>query len=106
MHSLCSIEHKTSQLFALKVVEDEMASGQLRMIETAGHFKGLEPIVKRFKAKGAFLIHKCVTIRHAKSAEKVGVDMISMDGFDCAGHPGEADIGKINIFFVLPFVFR
>ena len=48
-----------------------MASGQLRMIETAGHFKGLEPFVKKFKAKGAYVIHKCVTIRHAKSAEKV-----------------------------------
>jgi len=81
-----------------EVVEDEMASGQLRMIETAGHFKGLEPFVKRFKAKGAFIIHKCVTIRHAKSAEKVGVDMISMDGFDCAGHPGEADIGNWVLF--------
>lgn len=81
-----------------EVVEDEMASGQLRMIETAGHFKGLEPFVKRFKAKGAFVIHKCVTIRHAKSAEKVGVDMISMDGFDCAGHPGEADIGNWVLF--------
>ena len=54
-----------------QVVEDEMASGQLRMIETAGHFKGLEPFVKKFKAKGAYVIHKCVTIRHAKSAEKV-----------------------------------
>merc|ERR1712113_1203160 len=67
-------------------------------IETAGHFKGLEPFVKKFKAKGAYVIHKCVTIRHAKSAEKVGVDMISMDGFDCAGHPGEADIGNWVLF--------
>ena len=81
-----------------QVVEDEMASGQLRMIETAGHFKGLEPFVKKFKAAGAFVIHKCVTIRHAKSAEKIGVDMISMDGFDCAGHPGEADIGNWVLF--------
>jgi len=81
-----------------QVVEDEMASGQLRLIETAGHFKGLEPFVKRFKAAGAFVIHKCVTIRHAKSAEKIGVDMISMDGFDCAGHPGEADIGNWVLF--------
>ena len=80
------------------VVEDEMASGQLRMIETAGHFKGLEPFVKRFKAAGAFVIHKCVAVRHAKSAERLGVDMISMDGFDCAGHPGEADIGNWVLF--------
>ena len=76
------------------VVEDEMASGQLRLIETAGHVKGLEPFVKQFKAKGAFVIHKCTQIRHAKTAERMGVDMISMDGFDCAGHPGEADIGN------------
>jgi len=60
-----------------QVVEDEMASGQLRMIETAGHFKGLEPFVKKFKAKGAYVIHKCVTIRHAKSAEKVRMIMMS-----------------------------
>ena len=40
-----------------------MASGQLRLIETAGHFKGLEPFVKRFKAAGAFVIHKCVAVR-------------------------------------------
>jgi len=81
-----------------QVVEDEMASGQLRLIETAGHFKGLEPFVKRFKAAGAFVIHKCVAVRHAKSAERLGVDMISMDGFDCAGHPGEEDIGNWVLF--------
>ena len=56
-----------------EVVVDEMASGQLRLIETAGHVKGLEPFMKRFKAAGAFVIHKCVTIRHAKSADKIGV---------------------------------
>ena len=80
------------------VVEDEMKSGQLRLIETAGHFKGLEPFVRQFKAAGAVIIHKCVAIRHAKSAEKVGVDMISMDGFDCAGHPGELDVGNWVLF--------
>lgn len=81
-----------------QVVEDEMSSGQLRLIETAGHFKGLQPFVTKFKEAGAFIIHKCVTVRHAKSAEKMGVDMISMDGFDCAGHPGEADIGNWVLF--------
>ena len=59
-----------------QVVEDEMASGQLRLIETAGHLKGLEPFGKKFKTAGPVVIHKCVTIRHAKSAEKLGVDMI------------------------------
>ena len=72
------------------VVEDEMKSGQLRLVETAGHFRGF--FVKQFKKAGAFVIHKCVAIRHAKSAERLGVDMISMDGFD--GHPGEMDIGN------------
>lgn len=81
-----------------QVVEDEMSSGQLRLIETAGHFKGLEPFVTKFKEAGAFIIHKCVTVRHAKSAERLGVDMISMDGFDCAGHPGEADVGNWVLF--------
>ena len=80
------------------VVEDEMKSGQLRLVETAGHFRGLEPFVKQFKKAGAFVIHKCVAIRHAKSAERLGVDMISMDGFDCAGHPGEMDIGNWVLF--------
>lgn len=80
------------------VVEDEMASGQLRLIETAGHVKGLEPFVQQFKSAGAFVIHKCTQIRHAKTAERMGVDMISMDGFDCAGHPGEADIGNWVLF--------
>lgn len=80
------------------VVEYEMSSGQLRLIETAGHFKGLAPFVERFKEAGAFVIHKCVAVRHAKSAERLGVDMISMDGFDCAGHPGELDVGNWVLF--------
>jgi nitronate monooxygenase len=80
------------------VVEDEMKSGQLRVVETAGHFKGLQPFVNQFKNAGAYVIHKCTQIRHAKSAEKMGVDAISMDGFDCAGHPGEADIGNWVLF--------
>ena len=75
-----------------------MSSGQLRLIETAGHFKGLEPFVKQFKDAGAFVIHKCTQVRHAKAAERLGVDMISMDGFDCAGHPGEADVGNWVLF--------
>ena len=77
-----------------QVVEDEMASGQLRMIETAGHYKGLAPFVDQFKAAGAYVVHKCVALRHAKSATRLGVDAISLDGFECAGHPGEDDIGN------------
>jgi len=83
-----------------QVVEEEMKSGQLRMIETAGHFKGLAPFVQQFKAAGAYVVHKCVAIRHAKSAQRLGVDAISMDGFDCAGHPGEYDIGNWVLFAI------
>jgi nitronate monooxygenase len=47
-----------------------------------------------FKAAGLTTIHKCVAIRHALSAERAGCDIISLDGFECAGHPGEDDIGN------------
>merc|ERR1719193_2427097 len=41
-----------------------------------------------------YVIHKCVAVRHALTAQRLGVDMISMDGFECGGHPGEKDIGN------------
>ena len=47
-----------------------------------------------FKAAGLTTIHKCVAVRHALSAQAAGVDIVSMDGFECAGHPGEDDIGN------------
>jgi nitronate monooxygenase len=80
------------------------------MIETAGHFQGLAPFVEQFKNAGAYVVHKCVAVRHAKSAQRLGVDAISMDGFDCAGHPGELDVGNWVLFAVaarqldIPFV--
>lgn len=49
---------------------------------------------KNQKSHNIICIHKCVTIRHALAAERAGVDIISLDGFECAGHPGEADIGN------------
>jgi len=48
-----------------------------------------------FKAHGVKVIHKCTSVRHAVSAEKLGVDVVSIDGFECAGHPGEDDVGLI-----------
>src|ERR671912_54574 len=44
------------------------------------------------KPHGAIIVHKCTAVRHALSAERMGVDAISIDGFECAGHPGEDDI--------------
>lgn len=52
-------------------------------------------LIKFLKDGGVkVLIHKCIAIRHALSAEKAGVDIISMDGMECGGHPGEDDVGN------------
>ncbi|WP_334186092.1 NAD(P)H-dependent flavin oxidoreductase [Novosphingobium sp.] len=60
------------------------------IVETAGHRP--QEHVEDFKAHGVTVIHKCTAVRHALSAERMGVDAISIDGFECAGHPGEDDI--------------
>lgn len=65
----------------------------IRIIETAGHSPG--QLIKYLKANNCIVIHKCTTIRHAKSAARLGADIISIDGFECAGHPGEEDIGGL-----------
>jgi nitronate monooxygenase len=62
----------------------------IKAVETAG-YKPQEH-VDAFKAHGIKVIHKCTAVRHALSAERMGVDAISIDGFECAGHPGEDDI--------------
>lgn len=68
----------------------------VKIVETAG--RSPEPFMGAFKAAGIKVIHKCVTVRHARSAEKIGVDVVSIDGFECAGHPGEQDIGGLVLF--------
>ncbi|KAI9844526.1 MAG: hypothetical protein M1838_002153 [Thelocarpon superellum] len=60
------------------------------IVETAGNSPG--PVIKLLKAAGITILHKCTTIRHAQSAIKLGVDFLSIDGFECAGHVGESDI--------------
>lgn len=62
----------------------------IRIVETAGYRP--QEHVDEFKANGVKVIHKCTAVRHALSAERMGVDAISIDGFECAGHPGEDDI--------------
>ena len=62
----------------------------IKIVETAG-YKPQEH-VDHFKQHGIKVIHKCTAVRHALSAERMGVDAISIDGFECAGHPGEDDI--------------
>lgn len=73
----------------VKVIIDE----EVRIVETAGNSPG--PIIKQLKAAGITVIHKATTIRHAKAAIKLGVDILSIDGFECAGHVGESDISSL-----------
>jgi NADH:quinone reductase (non-electrogenic) len=61
----------------------------IKIVETAGNKP--QEHVDIFKAAGIKVIHKCTSVRHALSAERMGVDAISIDGFECAGHPGEDD---------------
>ena len=62
----------------------------VKVVETAG--SSPEPHLPDFKAAGVKVIHKAVAVRHALKAQSLGVDAISIDGFECAGHPGEDDI--------------
>ncbi|CCG83485.1 putative 2-nitropropane dioxygenase family oxidoreductase [Taphrina deformans PYCC 5710] len=62
----------------------------IAVVETAGNNPG--PVIRQLKAAGVTVIHKCTSIRHARSAERAGVDCLSIDGLECAGHPGEDDI--------------
>lgn len=62
----------------------------INIVETAGYKP--EEHVSDFKAHDILVIHKCTAVRHALSAERMGVDAVSIDGFECAGHPGEDDI--------------
>ncbi|PTU30120.1 NAD(P)H-dependent flavin oxidoreductase [Stenotrophobium rhamnosiphilum] len=62
----------------------------VKIVETAGH--NPQEHVAHFKQHGIIVVHKCTAVRHALSSERMGVDAISIDGFECAGHPGEDDI--------------
>ncbi|AGT09789.1 NAD(P)H-dependent flavin oxidoreductase [Paracoccus aminophilus] len=70
--------------------------GGVKVIETAG--RSPAEFIARAHEKGAKIIHKCTAVRHALSAERAGVDAISIDGFEAAGHPGEDDIGGLVLF--------
>ncbi|TFK40565.1 hypothetical protein BDQ12DRAFT_601559 [Crucibulum laeve] len=85
---LPSINPPDYQGYARAAVEEGV-----KIFETAGNNPG--PLIKYFKSQGCIVVHKCTTIRHAKSAERLGVDILSIDGFECAGHPGEDDVGGL-----------
>ncbi|MHA7299430.1 NAD(P)H-dependent flavin oxidoreductase [Pseudarthrobacter sp. MDT1-22] len=69
---------------------DVIVSSGVPVVETAGN--NPRSFVEIFKANGITTIHKCTSVRHALKAESLGVDIVSIDGFECAGHPGEDDV--------------
>jgi NADH:quinone reductase (non-electrogenic) len=69
---------------------DAIVEGGIKIVETAG--ANPEPHLPTFKAAGVKVIHKAVAVRHALKAQGLGVDAISIDGFECAGHPGSDDV--------------
>lgn len=75
---------------------DAALESGVRVIETAG--RSPKEFIAKAKAAGAVIVHKCTAVRHALSAERAGVDAISIDGFEAAGHPGEDDIGGLVLF--------
>jgi NADH:quinone reductase (non-electrogenic) len=64
--------------------------GGVKIVETAG--RSPEQWMPALKEAGIKVIHKCTSVRHALKAEKIGCDAVSVDGFECGGHPGEDDI--------------
>ncbi|MCP5398218.1 MAG: nitronate monooxygenase family protein [Sphingobium sp.] len=85
-----------------------IVEGGVRIVETAG--RSPEEHMPALKAAGIKIIHKCTSVRHALKAEKIGCDAVSVDGFECGGHPGEDDIPNMILLpraaeeLTIPFV--
>jgi len=73
----------------------------IKIVETAG--RNPQPFLPAMKEAGITVIHKCTSIRHSLKAESIGCDLVSVDGFECAGHPGEDDVTN---FILLPLAAR
>lgn len=65
----------------------------IKIVETAG--RSPEPYMEQLKAAGVKVIHKCTAVRFARTAQRIGCDAVSIDGFECAGHPGEEDVTSL-----------
>jgi nitronate monooxygenase len=74
-----------------------IVEGGVRIVETAGN--NPERVLPALKAAGVKVIHKCTSVRHALKAQAIGCDAVSVDGFECGGHPGEDDVPN---FILLP----
>lgn len=71
--------------------------GGVKVVETAGN--NPQQVLPYFKDAGVKVIHKCTSVRHALKAQSIGCDAVSVDGFECGGHPGEDDVPN---FILLP----
>jgi NAD(P)H-dependent flavin oxidoreductase YrpB (nitropropane dioxygenase family) len=82
--------------------------GGVKIVETAG--RSPEQYMPALKAAGIKVIHKCTSVRHSLKAERIGCDAVSVDGFECGGHPGEDDIPNMILLpraadeLTIPFV--
>ena len=82
--------------------------GGVTIVETAG--RNPEPYMGVLKGAGIRVIHKCTSVRHALKAEAIGCDAVSVDGFECAGHPGEDDVPNMILLpraadeLTIPFI--
>ena len=75
---------------------EAIISSGIKIVETAGN--NPQAHLPRFKEAGVKVIHKCTSVRHAVKAQSIGVDCVSIDGLECAGHPGEDDVGGLILF--------
>src|SRR6202000_1844505 len=67
-----------------------IVEGGVKIVETAG--RSPEKYMPALKAAGIKVIHKCTSVRHSLTAQRIGCDAVSVDGFECGGHPGEDDV--------------
>jgi len=76
---------------------DAIIAGGITVVETAG--RNPAKYLPRLKEAGIKVIHKCTSVRHSLKAQEIGCDAVSVDGFECGGHPGEDDVPN---FILLP----
>ncbi len=87
---------------------DAIIEGGIKIVETAG--RNPQEHLPRLKQAGVKIIHKCTSVRHALKAESIGCDAVSVDGFECGGHPGEDDVPNMILLpraaeaLTIPFV--
>ncbi len=85
-----------------------IVEGGVKIVETAG--RSPEQYMPALKAAGIKVIHKCTSVRHSLKAERIGCDAVSVDGFECGGHPGEDDVPNMILLpraadeLTIPFV--